>query len=228
MPPFRSNTTSRGTPSPSTGRIDTSSPVVSPPSRSNNRSQPRLTDFYDSYVDSYSDPNPPAPFRSAGAVGPGAWTFNNANPNHTLSRSSSRSNLTSNYTSSGRLRRKGTRRPAPRGAGTQSGYEEEEGYASGEYDDPPLVFAKVRVKLHYQGDIRGMAFAPDTSFEEFMERLTSKFGKTITGLSLKFLDEDGGKVTLKDESDYDLAIETAREGSKGKAEGKLEIWCVDV
>jgi len=61
-----------------------------------------------------------------------------------------------------------------------------------------------------------------------MDKITSKFGKDIAGLGLKFLDEDGGKVTLRDESDYELAIETARESSKGKAEGKLEIWCVDI
>lgn len=73
-----------------------------------------------------------------------------------------------------------------------------------------------------------MALAPETSFDEFMERVTSKFGKSLNGLGLRFKDEDGGKVTLRDESDYDLAIETARESSKGKPEGKLEIWCIDI
>lgn len=73
-----------------------------------------------------------------------------------------------------------------------------------------------------------MTLTPDTSFEEFMDKVTTKFEKSITGLGLKFKDEDGGKVTLRDESDYELAIETARESSKGKPEGKLEIWCVDL
>ena len=45
---------------------------------------------------------------------------------------------------------------------------------------------------------------------------------------MKFKDEDGGKVTLRDESDYELAIETARESAKGKPEGKLEVWADDV
>lgn len=84
------------------------------------------------------------------------------------------------------------------------------------------------MQLHYQDDVRGMALAPETSFEEFMDKVTSKFGKSINGLGFKFKDEDGGKVTLRDESDYDLAIETARESSKGKPEGKLEIWCTDI
>ena len=43
----------------------------------------------------------------------------------------------------------------------------------------------------------------------------------------KFKDEDGGKISLRDESDYELAIETARENAKGKPEGKINIWCTD-
>lgn len=73
-----------------------------------------------------------------------------------------------------------------------------------------------------------MTLAPEVPFEEFMDKVTSKFGKSINGLLLKFKDEDGGMVSLRDESDYDMAIETAREHSKGMPEGKLEIWCTDV
>lgn len=75
--------------------------------------------------------------------------------------------------------------------------------------------------------MRGMALIPETTFDEFLDKLTAKFGKGMNGLLLKFKDEDGGKVSLRDESDYELAIETARESSKGKPEGKLEIWCTD-
>ena len=42
---------------------------------------------------------------------------------------------------------------------------------------------------------------------------------------LKFRDEDGGKVSLRNKSDYDLAIETARESAKGRPESKLGLWC---
>lgn len=73
-----------------------------------------------------------------------------------------------------------------------------------------------------------MTLTPDIPFEEFMDKVSSKFRKSINGLGLKFKDEDGGKVTLRDESDYELAIETARESSKGKPEGKLEIWLTDI
>ncbi|KAF5345274.1 hypothetical protein D9758_008434 [Tetrapyrgos nigripes] len=204
----------------------------------------RLTEFYDDYLDSYGGSEsapPPLPTNTANAGPPdrvAAWARTNANPSNlppsAMMRSGSRSAPTSNYAPSsfggGSLRRKVTRRGTSRAASSriQSTYEEEEeGYVSGDYEDGPFELIKIRVKLHYKDDVRGMALTPETPFEEFMEKVTSKFGKGFGGLSLKFKDEDGGKVTLQDESDYDLAIETARESSKGKPEGKLEIWCAD-
>ena len=83
------------------------------------------------------------------------------------------------------------------------------------------------MQLHYQDDVRGMTMTPEIPFDEFMERVTQKFSRSLNGLGMKFKDEDGGKITLRDESDFELAIETARELAKGKAEGKLEIWCSD-
>jgi neutrophil factor 2 len=73
-----------------------------------------------------------------------------------------------------------------------------------------------------------MALTPETPFEDFLDRVTQKFGRSMNGLGLRFKDEDGVKVTLRDESDYELAIETAREHAKGKPEGKLEIWCTNI
>lgn len=86
-------------------------------------------------------------------------------------------------------------------------------------------YADEYLQLHYQDDVRGMALTPETPFEEFLDRVTAKFGVGMDGLGLKFKDEDGGKVSLRDDSDYELAIETAREHARGKPEGKLEIWC---
>ncbi|KIK68996.1 hypothetical protein GYMLUDRAFT_1001610 [Collybiopsis luxurians FD-317 M1] len=209
-----------------------------PPIKDDNR----LTEFYDDYLDSYgSEPPPPLPGVASAGAGPpdriAAWARSNANPNNLppVARSGSRSAPASNYAPSSfggaSVRRRVTRRNTARTAASsrvQSSYEEEEeGYASGDYEDGPFELMKIRVKLHYKDDVRGMALTPETPFEEFMEKVTSKFGKGFGGLSLKFKDEDGGKVTLQDESDYDLAIETARESSKGKPEGKLEIWCMD-
>lgn len=212
-------------------------PLPAPPPKEPDN---RLTEFYDDYLDSYGDSNQPAlpPIRSGGAPAAppdrvAAWARSNANPGYAPSRSGSRSAPASNYAPSsysggGTMRRKVTRRNTRTQGRIQSTYEEEEeGYASGDYEDAPFELIKIRVKLHYQDDVRGMALSPDTPFDEFMEKITAKFDKRPGGLTLKFKDEDGGKVTLRDESDYELAIETARESSKGKPEGKLEIWCSD-
>jgi hypothetical protein len=84
------------------------------------------------------------------------------------------------------------------------------------------------MQLHYRDDIRGMALPHNTPFDEFVQLVNKKFGST-RGLALKFKDE-GGNISLKDESDYELAIETVspRPGPNGTADGKLEIWCVDL
>ncbi|KLO17704.1 hypothetical protein SCHPADRAFT_900448 [Schizopora paradoxa] len=190
---------------------------------------PRLTEIYDGYMGGFADDEVPAVPPTQGRVA--AWARTNANPGNIPSRSPS-TRAPSAYASSavGSVRRRPTRRGtvnrAPSRART-SFEEEEEGYVSGEYDDGPFELAKIRVKVHYQEDVRGMTLTPDVPFEEFMERITQKFNKSLNGLGMKFKDEDGGKVSLRDESDYELAIETARELAKGKAEGKLEIWCTD-
>lgn len=221
-------------------------------SPSNSLAQPkesnsRLTEFYDNYIDSYGSgkgpASPPPTVNQTDQVG--SWARSNANTNYlpntrTGSRSASNNHPPpssyqpppSSYDgpgSGGSLRKKVTRRNNPRASRIQSTYEEEEeGYVSGEYDDGPFDLTIIRIKFHYQDEIRGMTLSPETPFAEFMDKVATKFQKDINALTLKFKDEDGGKVTLRDDSDYELAIETARESSKGKSEGKLEIWCADV
>ena len=113
------------------------------------------------------------------------------------------------------------------GSSFYGGYEEEEeGYVSGEYEDV-FEMVKIRVKLYYREDVRGMALLPETPYEEFLDMVTRKFGVVPGALGMKFKDEDGGKVTLRDDMDYELAIETARHNAKGRPEGRLEIWCMD-
>lgn len=250
----RSNTTSRVPPGSSMAgpvrglsvRKAPSAPVAAPPPPIKEVAEDcdkRVTEFYDDYLDSYGADAPPVPPPpQSGPDRVAAWARSNANPTYPNAmaatpayppvRTGSRSAPTSSYAPSsyggGSMRRKLTRRGTQRSRIVSAYEEEEEGYVSGDYDDGPFELVKIRVKLHYKDDVRGMALTPETSFEEFMEKVTAKFNKGLNGLGLKFKDEDGGKVTLEDESDYELAIETARESSKGKPEGKLEIWCVDV
>ena len=107
--------------------------------------------------------------------------------------------------------------------------EEEEGYGSGDYDDASAYaeFSKVRVKVRFRDEVRGLALAPDVTFLEFMGMLSSKFGVPVSRMDIKFKDEDGGYVSIKDEMDYEMALETAKESANGRTEGKLEVWCAE-
>ena len=76
-----------------------------------------------------------------------------------------------------------------------------------------------------------MAITQETSFEDFADMVTVKFGHSWSELDLKFNDEDGqSKISLKDAMDWDLALEQSREhvNGRGRAEAKLEIWLTDV
>lgn len=215
---------------PGTSPLSPSGPASS--ARSGRGPVNRVTEFYDDYLASYSEQSPVSPpLRNGGQVPldrVAFWARANAESNFATSRLGSQSAPPSNYAPSfvgGRtIRRKSTRRTA-RSNTIQSKYEEEEGYASGDYDDAYLEI--IRIKIHYEDDVRGMTLQPDTPFEDFMRKLAFKFNKDVNTLALKFTDEDGVKVTLKDESDFELAVETARSTAKGKAEGKLEIWCTN-
>lgn len=204
----------------------------------------RMTDFYDEYLDSYDDRDlPPVPALQPAPQGTADRTANWARqnpvqyppPSSGISRSGSRHSPNSqfspsSFTGTASTRRRLTRRGTGRTATSRinSPYEEEEGYESGEYDDGPVEMNLIRVKLHYQDEIRGMTLSPTNSWSDFRDKLTIKFNRGFNGLGLKFKDEDGGMITMRDDSDYELAIETAREISNGKAEGKLEIWVADI
>jgi tetratricopeptide (TPR) repeat protein len=205
------------------------------PEKEQGQAGTRLTEFYDDYFDVGEEEVPPLPTQTSSNKQDkiSAWARANANPASAMPRSQSRSAPPSTYAPSsyggGSMgRRKLTRRTTRRTAPLSMYDEEEEGYGSGgEYDDGPFELVKIRVKLHYQDDVRGMALTPETPYEEFVDRVTAKFNKPLDGLVLRFQDEDGGKVSLRDDSDYELAIETAREHARGKPEGKLEVWCQD-
>lgn len=210
------------------------SPVEQPPRAPPKQS--RITEIYDDYIDNYmAEEAPPLPSQDPNKR-VAAWAKNNANapPPASGPRRAPSSYAPSSY-GGGSMRRKSTRRgPGGSGRSVTSGArstvyeEEEEGYVSGDYEDAPFELVKIRVKLHYQDDVRGMAVTPEMHFDEFIDRVTAKFGKNPDQLALKFKDEDGTRVSLRDESDFELAIETARESARGRPEGKLEVWCTDV
>ncbi|KAI0249234.1 hypothetical protein BJV78DRAFT_1129881 [Lactifluus subvellereus] len=177
------------------------------------RSLGRATEIYDSLLDSYAQRSPPLPM-------PGSNNDRVANWARGSTGGSTRSPSAFGGSRSGTLKRRVTRRTV-----APSVYDdEEEGYGSGEWDEM-YELTKIRVKIHFDGEVRGMALDPEIPFAEFRQRVADKFETIPQAIMLKFRDEDGGKVSLHDSSDYDLAIETARESAKGRPEGKLEVWC---
>lgn len=101
------------------------------------------------------------PIRSGGgsAVPPdrvAAWARTNANTSSNFSRPGPRSAPSSNYAPSsfgggggGTIRRKLSRRITGRSSNrVQSSYEEEEGYASGDYEDVLLEIIRVKASSH--------------------------------------------------------------------------------
>jgi len=195
-------------------------PVPSPPPKP--PIDERMTEFYDSYIDDYAGPNTPAP--PVPAVPSSALPQGDRVADWARNNTSAPGRAPSSYGGSMRsatLKRRPTRRMmAP------SVYdEEEEDYAAGSGEWDEFELSRVRVKIHFGDDVRGMAIDPNTPFNELMESIATKFKISAREMRLKFKDEDGGKVSLQDESDYELAIETARESAKGRPEGKLEMWC---
>jgi len=185
----------------------------------------QTADYYDGYIDAYRDQAPP-PIQRNNTVA--SWARNNANP---PSRSLSMRPPPSSYSGGGGVRRRGStagrQRSVVRRKPTYE--EEEEGYGSGDYDDGPgsAEFSKIRVKVCFKDEVRGLALTPDVTYAEFMGMLSSKFTIPVGKLDVKFKDEDGGHVSMKDEMDYEMALETAKESASGKVEGRLEVLCAE-
>ncbi|KAG8726665.1 hypothetical protein FRC12_023192 [Ceratobasidium sp. 428] len=171
--------------------------------------------IYDSYA------TPPPSMQRAATMN--EWSDRGVSRSASRSQGSYPSRTPSQYT----VRRAPSRKGTVKSRGGGRLYEEEEGYVSGgpEEGEVPFEMMKIRVRLHFNDSLRGMAIMPDISCDEFMDQVSAKFGKEYGDLVLKFSDEDGARVTLMDESDFELAIETTRAASLKGKEPRLEIWC---
>ncbi|KAG9019356.1 hypothetical protein FRB90_003460 [Tulasnella sp. 427] len=95
---------------------------------------------------------------------------------------------------------------------------------------------KIRVKIHFGKQVRGMVIAPNVRLTDFLASVCAKFSYEFGALQVMFEDEDGTKISLVDEGDWDLAIETAGNVNDNESsvsgstkpkpgEGRLKIWC---
>lgn len=179
-----------------------------------------VDDFYDDYAN--GGPRGQEPDRVA------EWAKRSAGPKPNMGR---RPSATASSASGGGniVKRSYTMRGGPRslsGRSRRTYDDDEEGYGSGEYEDTirsDYEMVRIRVKLHLRDQVRGMSITPEIPDEEFMSRVRDKFSRQQ--ISLKYKDEDGSMISIVDESDWDSAIDAAREHAKGRPESKLQIWC---
>jgi hypothetical protein len=122
-----------------------------PPADAKAGKGPRVTEFYDNYLDSYTEeeeapPMPPVPAQQPDRVA--QWAKNNADPRRAEPPRRAPSTYAPSSYGGGSMRRRGTRRsnrgPSSRAQSTYE--EEEEGYGSGD-DDMIYELVKIRVKV---------------------------------------------------------------------------------
>ncbi|KAH8926063.1 P-loop containing nucleoside triphosphate hydrolase protein [Atractiella rhizophila] len=87
---------------------------------------------------------------------------------------------------------------------------EEEGYGS-EYEDGMTVISTVKEMRKIR------SISPELALDDFIDRLKAKFDLGRFP-SMKFKDEDGTLVTIKDDDDWESAIDEARANAKGREE----------
>jgi len=82
---------------------------------------------------------------------------------------------------------------------------------------------KIRVKVHAD-DTRYVLVGVAVEFRDFVEQIRAKFG-VRQPFKVKIKD-DADMITMADQDDLDMAIETAKAGAKREKSdmGKMEVW----
>lgn len=75
----------------------------------------------------------------------------------------------------------------------------------------------MRIQLHYNGDVYVLIVLVNVTFGSLLEKVTTKIrfcsgNQSISesSLRLRYIDEDGDKVNLKDNDDVQMAIENSK------------------
>ncbi|KAF2828389.1 hypothetical protein CC86DRAFT_380341 [Ophiobolus disseminans] len=89
------------------------------------------------------------------------------------------------------------------------------------------VSSKIRVKVH-AGDTRYVFINQETTMRDFWQSIKEKFG-VRNNFKVEFKD-DGDMITMADQDDLDMAIQTARSMAKRENSdmAKLEVWVREV
>ncbi|KAL7784109.1 hypothetical protein V8C37DRAFT_396327 [Trichoderma ceciliae] len=89
---------------------------------------------------------------------------------------------------------------------------------------------KIRVKVH-SDDVRYIMIGTSIEFLDFVDRIRDKFGLRRR-FKIKMKDEDvpDDMITMGDQDDLDVAIQSAKSAAKRQRQdvGKIEIWVIEV
>jgi len=80
---------------------------------------------------------------------------------------------------------------------------------------------KIRLKLYFKDEIRAMVVSPSIPYTDLYKRVCDKLEQPLGRVRVKFEDEDGTRVSIRDDEDWEMAIGTTRM----KGTGKLAVWC---
>lgn len=81
----------------------------------------------------------------------------------------------------------------------------------------------LRLQIRYNDDIRAVVISSQIDLREFRTLLCDKF-EIPDRFKLRFRDEEGDQVSLKDDGDWDAALDCARVVAAGRPEGRLDVW----
>jgi hypothetical protein len=81
----------------------------------------------------------------------------------------------------------------------------------------------LRLQIRYNDDIRAVVISSQIDLREFRTLLCDKF-EIPDRFKLRFRDEEGDQVSLKDDGDWDAALDCARVAAAGRPEGRLDVW----
>ena len=85
----------------------------------------------------------------------------------------------------------------------------------------PATFGIAQIR--YNDDIRAVVISSQVNLYEFRNLLCDKF-EIPDAFKLRFRDEEGDQVSLKDDGDWDAALDYARVTAAGRPEGRLDVW----
>lgn len=83
------------------------------------------------------------------------------------------------------------------------------------------ILPHLSFQLYFKDEIRAMVVSPSITYSDLYKRVCDKLEQAFGRVRVKFEDEDGTKVTIRDDEDWEMAVNI----TSMRGDGKLPIWC---